>query len=525
MNQTESASSIPRPMSLLFEKDQFLMTLCKSLEGAGCAIEMHSRRLMYWNEAAEALFQYAADDMLERSIEQLFADRSGFDFFATIVVPQINNEGFWLGDLKYRRQDGSQFIGKTTGILFQTDRGNYAMLVIGQVADENEAEPPIQRPCRARARRVRELPTLIEAAVKPGKGGAVGKHARELLEMLLRHSSNCGILLLTPEGRVARWNRGTERVLGYMPAEINQIHFSSFYQADPKNKDKWKEILESAQLENCVRDDGWLVRKDGSQFYASVEAIACRGASASLYGYLIVLRDDTEQKQLREGINEKEHMATIGTTTAMLAHEIKNPLNGMSTTVQLLEHSLRNDVQLTKEGLIETVRDLKKEIARLQSLLGDFQTISHPQRLTLQPVDLQEVMHEVLALGIPESLKHQIEVVEEYAPDLPRIQGDANKLKQAFLNLVKNSCEAMRSGGTLTAKAYADEEGVRVEIIDTGEGIPEGLDVFQPFRSTKADGTGLGLVIVRQLILAHNGSIYYSSQPGRYTAFRVILPV
>jgi signal transduction histidine kinase len=108
---------------------------------------------------------------------------------------------------------------------------------------------------------------------------------------------------------------------------------------------------------------------------------------------------------------------------------------------------------------------------------------------------------------------------------LPRIQGDANKLKQAFLNLVKNSCEAMRSGGTLTAKAYADEEGVRVEIIDTGEGIPEGLDVFQPFRSTKADGTGLGLVIVRQLILAHNGSIYYSSQPGRYTAFRVILPV
>ena len=525
MNQLESANPIPGTMSSLSQNDHFITALCKSLDGAVFVLELSSRKLMYWNEVAAEVFQYRANEILEQSIERLFADRSAFDFIATIVVPQIENEGIWRGDLEYQRRDGSQFIGKTAGILFQTDRGNYAMLVMRPVADANEAEPPIQRLHQFRTQPVRQSPTAIDAAEKPGKAEAVKEHGGELLKILLQHSSNCVILLLTCEGQVVRWNRGVERVLGYAPAEIDLVHFSSFYPADPKKNARWKDILERAEIENCARDDGWLVRKDGSQFYASVEAIACRDESASLYGYLILLRDDTEQKQLREGINEKEHMATIGTTTAMLAHEIKNPLNGMSTTVQLLERSLRNDVQLTKESLIATVHDLKNEIARLQSLLGDFQTISHPQRLTLQPVDLQEVLHEVLALGIPESLKHKIEVVEEYDPELPAIQGDANKLKQAFLNLVKNSCEAMRGGGTLTAKAYADEEGVRVEIIDTGEGIPEGLDVFQPFRSTKADGTGLGLVIVRELVLAHNGAIYYSSQPGRYTAFRVILPV
>jgi PAS domain S-box-containing protein len=524
VNQLESASPIPRSMISLPSNDNFLATLSKGLDGAVFAIELSLGSVMYWNEVAEELFQYTANEMLDQSIERLFADRSAFDFIATIVLPQIENEGFWRGDLEYLRRDGSQFIRRTTGIFFQTDTGNYATLVMRQVDDENETKPRVQRSPQVRAQPVGEAPTLIDAAMKTKKLGTVRNHAGELLEMLLQHSNSCVILLLTPEGQVALWNRGAEQVFGYTSAEIDIVHFSSFYRADPKEA-KWKEILEGANVENCVRDDGWLVRKDGSQFYASVEAIACRDKSAALYGYLILLRDDTEQRQLRMGMNEKEHMATIGTTTAMLAHEIKNPLNGMSTTVQLLERSLRNDVQITKENLITTVHDLKNEIARLQSLLGDFQTISHPQRLTLQSVDLREIMHEVLALGIPGSLKQKIVVVEEYAPDLPQIQGDANKLKQAFLNLVKNSCEAMRAGGTLTAKAFADEEGVRVEIIDTGEGIPEGLDVFQPFRSTKADGTGLGLVIVRQIVLAHSGSIYYSSQPGRNTAFRVILPV
>ena len=117
-----------------------------------------------------------------------------------------------------------------------------------------------------------------------------------------------------------------------------------------------------------------------------------------------------------------------------------------------------------------------------------------------------------------------IRMERDISPELPLLNVDEQKLQQVLLNIYKNGVEAMPSGGTLTAKAYPEARNVVIEIGDTGVGIPNDLDIFEPFTTTKDKGTGLGLMIVRQIVAAHGGSISYRSKQGEGTTFRIVLP-
>lgn len=343
-------------------------------------------------------------------------------------------------------------------------------------------------------------------------------------ESLMGNLTNYAILFLGQEDEVVRANPGTEIILGYRSEEIEGVHFPTLFRVAPAVEIKWQQTMEKAQRQNSVVISDWLQRKDGSYLYAQLEALALRDETGDVKGHLILLRDDSEQKKLQEQLKEKEHMAAIGTATTMLAHEIRNPLNGMSTTVQFLERSLQNNFNPSKEMIVSTVQDLKNEIGRLQTLLNDFHTLSYPQQVNCRRVQPIELVRGLIALLLPESLQEKVTIVEQFDPDVPQVSGDADKLKQVFLNLIKNSFEAMPQGGILTAKCYPNNGNACIEIADTGQGIPLGLNVFELFRSTKPTGTGLGLAIARQIVEAHKGSIGYSSTPGMGTTFRVVLP-
>jgi PAS domain S-box-containing protein len=506
--------------------DKSLAALCKDLVEAVFAVEIESRCVVYWNKGAEILFKYRAEEVLRQSAEKLFSENSSFDALYRAAIPEIETKSYWRGEWEYRPRDGSPFIAEATGTLFKSERGSYLTVVLPDVSHRKGLEKLVYRLNQRLARRITEgTSELIPKSPALEKTENQRRQTEQLLEALLRNLNDYAILVLGPDGGVVHGNSGIERVLGYPAEEIDQAHLSSLYRTEHADEEKWREILRQAEIHNSFRNDEWLLRKDGSRLYARVEVLSLRDDAGILTGYAMLLRDDTEQRKITERLRDKEHMAAIGTATAMLAHEIKNPLNGMSTTVQLLERALRNNCQPSREIMIGTVRDLKIEIGRLQSLLAGFHAISHPQRRVLQPVDLSHLLRELIPLVIPQSLKQKIKIVEEYIADLPIIEGDPGKLKQAFINLIKNACEAMPEGGILTTKGYVTNDGVCVEIVDTGEGIPQGLDIFELFSSTKAEGTGLGMVIVRQIILAHNGSIDYTSEPGFGTLFRVTLPV
>ena len=336
-------------------------------------------------------------------------------------------------------------------------------------------------------------------------------------QKLIERLSECGILFLDSRDRVVYSNPAGARMLGYDDGEIEGVSFPGLLRGAPGGEQKWNS---SADRDSTVISE-WLVRRDG-RFYGSMEALALRDESGALQGHCVFLRDEDEKRKIRDDLKEKGPMAAIGTATAMLAHEIRNPLNGMSTTVQFLERALQKNSSPSKEMIVGTVQDLKNEIGRLQTLLDDFHALSHPQQVQCGLVDVQELVRGLITLLLP-ALQDKVKIVERFDSGVPAVFGDADKLKQVFLNLIKNSFEAMPHGGTLTARCYARGAMVCVEIADTGIGIPPELNVFDLFRSTKPNGTGLGLAIARQIVESHGGTIEYSSVPG-VTTFRVNLP-
>jgi signal transduction histidine kinase len=158
-------------------------------------------------------------------------------------------------------------------------------------------------------------------------------------------------------------------------------------------------------------------------------------------------------------------------------------------------------------------------------LLQQFRNLARPQKLRLQPTDLPYVVEELLAVEKVRYAARGIHVELDLSRNLPRLMLDVEKFRQALLNLCTNAADAMPEGGTLKLRGYSSNSSVSLEIIDTGIGIPAGLDIFGLFTTTKPQGTGLGLPIVREIVSAHGGTVTYTSQPGTGTVFRLTLPL
>jgi signal transduction histidine kinase len=258
-----------------------------------------------------------------------------------------------------------------------------------------------------------------------------------------------------------------------------------------------------------VSNERFVAGSQNGAAIASRPILMARGRHADLKGW-----EHTAQ--------ESERLALLGTTAAVFAHEVANPLNGISTALQLVKHDLEG-AEYDVRVLIARLRDALLEIDRLGSLLKEFRD-AHPQTTHLQNVNLAEITEEVLACQWDTYGKAGITAKLEFDNALPVVMADPDKIKQAVLNLCNNAVEAMPDGGYLTVKGYHFAGTVILEIRDTGAAIPKGLDVFELFRTTKCNGSGLGLALVRQIVLAHNGTINYTSEPGRGTTFKLYLP-
>jgi PAS domain S-box-containing protein len=348
------------------------------------------------------------------------------------------------------------------------------------------------------------------------------RDSEEKFRLLVEGVQDYALFMLDPHGHVVSWNQGAERLKGYSVDEIIGEHFSKFYLAADAQKGIPAAGLRIAQSEGRYEGEGWRLRKDGSKFWANVLITALTDKSGQLYGFAKLTRDMTEQKLIQDKLQESERLAAMGTAAAVFAHEIGNPLNGISTSLQFLQLQLaEKDPTIQLDSTLEFVL---KEIYRLGSLLDDFRSLARPQELDLRPTDLAQLVSELLTAQAVQYAKRRILVEQDFPPDLPRVMADIRRMKQVLLNLCKNAVEAMPEGGTLTVRGRHLAGLVSLEIIDTGVGIPDDFDIFQLFKTTKEHGTGLGLAIVRQIISAHQGMISYQSEPGKGTTFTVSLP-
>jgi len=349
------------------------------------------------------------------------------------------------------------------------------------------------------------------------------RESEELFRLLVEEVQDYAIYMLDPSGIVTTWNKGAERIKGYSAQEIIGKHFSCFYRLEDIRAGRPYRALNIAAREGKYEEEHLRVRKNGEEFWCSILITALRDKTGRLYGFTKVVRDITQRKENEEKMRQSERLTTLGTTAAVFAHEIGNPLNGLSTSLQLAESQLKRGDTPTSL-ILETLEAASKEVQRLNSLLKDYRSFARPMHLNLKPTNLRRAIQDVLApnLALYKDLGIKLNLL--FSNDLPLVQVDQERIKQVVLNLVKNAVEAMPDGGILTCKAYALDDQMVLEVSDTGTGITDGIDVFQLFKTTKTDGTGLGLPLAQQIISEHRGKIEYVSELQKGTTFRVLLP-
>ena len=350
------------------------------------------------------------------------------------------------------------------------------------------------------------------------------RQSEEQFRLLVEGVHDYAIYLLDPNGIVITWNAGAQRITGYAAEEIVGKHFSCFYTPEDNQASKPQGALEIAARNGQYEEETFRVRKDGSAFWATVLITALHDTAGRLYGFTKIVRDMTERREIESRLRESERLATLGTTAAVFAHEIGNPLNGISTSLQLVSELMKKSDH-ADPPVGETIDMAQQELQRLTTLLTDYRSFAKPQKVIVQPTELKQVIQEVLGPVSKHYRDLGITLQFEFDETLPLVFVDREKLKQVILNLCKNAVEAMPQGGMLRCKTYRNDGSAVLEISDTGVGIPKGFDPFQLFKTTKPYGTGLGLPIVEQIVSEHHGTITYVSEPGNGTAFITSLPV
>lgn len=209
---------------------------------------------------------------------------------------------------------------------------------------------------------------------------------------------------------------------------------------------------------------------------------------------------------------------------ARLAHEIRNPLSSLDIHVQLLEEDLGPTLRGQLSPRLEIIRG---ELHRLESVVDHFLRLAGPSELSLESVELPRVLNHVCDLLRPEASARRIQLIIELDPQLPTLAADPVRLTQALLNLVINAMQAVEQGGRIEVTAAPASSSVVIKVSDTGPGIPPEKvgSIFDPYFTTKTEGSGLGLWIAQQIITAHGGSIQAQNGPAGGAVFVMTLPL
>jgi PAS domain S-box-containing protein len=342
-----------------------------------------------------------------------------------------------------------------------------------------------------------------------------------------------GVVAVRDDGAVTMFNPAAERITGLAVTTVLGRPFTAL---DPALQGILRTSLDGhpdAETEITI------ARPDGRTLPLLTHAAALHDVHGHVRGAVAVFNDHSRVKALEEDKRRTERLAAMGSLATGIAHEIRNPLVAIKTFAELLPE--RADDQEFRSTFAKVAA---KEVHRIEELLGRLRALGVPAVATLHPLDLAGPVADTLDLLRGEADRRQVRVLTEIEANLPPVLGEADQLKQLFLNLFLNALEAMEGGGTLSVTVRADGPGragrrplrgagpagglVTVRVTDTGPGIPleDATRIFEPFFTTKPSGTGLGLAICRGIADAHRARLWAEPGPaGAGTAFVFQVPV
>lgn len=358
--------------------------------------------------------------------------------------------------------------------------------------------------------------------------------------LLVESVKDYAIFMLDPNGQVASWNQGAQRIKGYAAEEIIGRHFSTFYPAEDVARGKLEMELEVATREGRFEEEGWRVRKDGSLFWASVTITAVRDSEGELMGFAKVTRDLTQRREVEA--NQRALAAQAAALAekaqihefqerflAILGHDLRNPLASIDMGTALLRE------QTTDPAATRVLERMHASSARMSRMIEQILDLTRSRlatgiELALVLVDLRATLGKIVE---ETRIAHPARAIELRCPTLMGYW-DPDRLEQVFSNLIGNAILHGDPASAVTIFAEAQRHIVVIGVHNEGRPIPAEIQatLFNPFRrgeresrTSKTAGLGLGLYISQEIVRGHGGSIAIDSSAGHGTTFRVTLPL
>lgn len=243
-------------------------------------------------------------------------------------------------------------------------------------------------------------------------------------------------------------------------------------------------------------------------------------------GAAMILRDITQTRKATEETIESERFSALTLLAAGVAHEIGNPLNSLDIHLQLMGRRIKKLPAKARAELEESVAVTRQEVGRLDHIITQFLRAIRPQPLALVPTNLNEIVADSIAFLEAEIRDRDILVETELQTPLAILELDRDQIKQAFYNVIRNAFQAMKTSGILRVRTWTEDAHVCVAFSDTGGGIaPDDISrIFEPYFTTKKNGSGLGLLIVRRIVRAHGGELAIESTRGKGLTLTIRLP-
>jgi PAS domain S-box-containing protein len=464
-----------------------------------CLLDLEGR-VTNWNKGAERIKGYKAKEIVGKHFSVFYTPEDRAANLPQQALKIARKEKHFLAEGWRIRKDGTRF---------------FASIVIDPIFEKRKliGFAKITRDITERQSALSEL-SKSESQFKTLVGGV----------------TDYALYMLDPNGIVANWNVGGERIKGYSAKEIVGQHFSRFYTPADQAAGKPARALNIAMETGHYEEDGWRVRKDGSFFWASVVIDPIRDETGELIGFAKITRDITERKEAQEKLAavqrqlaESQKLDALGQLTGGVAHDFNNLLMIISGSI----HTIRKDI--TGEKAVRALQSIDAASQRAASLTRQLLTFARRGSVQPQSIKLSErlnVLRDVLNSGLGSMVSLRIDV----ADDVSNIIVDPNEFETALVNLVVNARDAMPEGGSVIVRAENIPEmaQVAISVEDTGVGIPEDIaaKVFDPFFTTKpvGKGTGLGLSQVHGFAHQAGGTVGLKSMLGEGTTITMCLP-
>jgi PAS domain S-box-containing protein len=480
--------------------------------------------VLTWNAGAERIHGYQGDEIIGRHFSRFYAPESLARGLPSHELKVASETGAFEDEGWRVRKDGSLFWANVAITAIRNPQGD----LLGFAAVTRDLTQ----------QRSHEVELRL---------------SEERFRLLIEGVAEYAIFMLDPNGRVATWNGGAQRIKGYAASEIIGQHFSVFYPDEPRQSGWPEHELQVAADKGSFIDIGWRVRKDGTMFWAHVTITALRDDTGKLLGFAKLTRDLTEAKRLesmevssqqREEMLDAERSARMSAQRATrlkdeflatLSHELRTPLSAILGWTQVL---LRSEATRTREEqrrAIEVIdRNARAQVQLIDDLLDLSRIMTGKLRLDLQQLSFSSVIEAAVDSATPAAEAKGIRLTSIIGAGRDIVNGDSTRLQQVVWNLLTNAIKFTPKGGRVQALLQRVNSHIEFSVSDTGVGIPSNYlpHVFDRFSqqdtsTTRAfGGLGLGLAICKQLVELHGGIISAVSEgEGKGATFTVNLPV